>query len=118
MRRYWPAMALLAVLAAAPAWARTMVVMESRPAASAVMDGSATDVFVRFDGPVDHASATLGILHDGLVVARLHPRLNSQPNTLYAAAGRLPPGAYTLHWTARSAQDHDASAGDIAFTVR
>jgi methionine-rich copper-binding protein CopC len=64
--------------------AATMHVMESRPAAEAVMDGRQTEFFIRFDGPVDHAASVLTVLQDGRVVQVLHPRLNSQPNILYS----------------------------------
>ncbi len=99
------------------ACARPMAVMESRPAARAVMEGEATRFFVRFDGPVDHAASTLSVLRDGQVIRRLHARLNSQPDTLYATPGRLPPGNYVLHWSTRAMQARDVSEGDIPFTV-
>lgn len=111
--------ALVAWLLSAPAaMAETMHVMESLPAAHAVMDGTQTELFVRFDGPVDHAASRLEILRDGGVVQILHPRLNSQPNVLYAGVKRLPPGSYVLRWTTQAMRDHQASTGDIDFTVR
>jgi hypothetical protein len=54
-------------------------VMESRPAAEAVMDGTQTEFFNRFGGSVDHAASVLTVLQDGRVIQVLHPRLNSQP---------------------------------------
>lgn len=112
------AVLLATSLAALPAAARTMTVMDSHPSASAVMTGAAEEFFIRFDGPVDHAASALSILRDARVVATLRARLESQPNTLYATAGHLPPGGYVLHWRTVSMVDRDASEGDIPFSVR
>src|SRR4051794_2144039 len=49
----------------APASARTMRVMESYPAAHAVLDARNAQYFVRFDGPVDHRISRLFITRDG-----------------------------------------------------
>jgi methionine-rich copper-binding protein CopC len=95
-----------------------MHVMDSRPSGAAVMTQGATEFFVRFDGPVDHARSMLTVLRDGRVVQALHPRLNSQPSVLYSGVRRLPPGDYVLHWVAASAREQDVSEGDIAFAVR
>jgi methionine-rich copper-binding protein CopC len=105
-------------LIALPACAAAMHVMESRPAAEAVMAQGNTEFFVRFDGPVDHARSRLTVLRDGQVVQTLHPRLNSQPSVLYAGVPRLAPGGYVLHWMTASMREHDMSEGDIAFQVR
>ncbi len=33
------------------------------------------------------------------------PRLQSNPNVLFARAPSLAPGSYTLHWTVKTIQD-------------
>jgi methionine-rich copper-binding protein CopC len=106
------------LLGGAPAWSASMQVMESLPAAHAVMDGTQTEFFVRFDGPVDHNASRFQIVRDGVVVQTLRPRLSSQPNVLYSGVRRLEPGSYVLHWNTRSMRDQEAAAGDIEFTVR
>jgi methionine-rich copper-binding protein CopC len=111
------AMVGAAVLFGGSVVARTMHVVQSRPAALAVMDGSQTEFFVRFDGPVDHAGSVLSVMQDGRLVQLLHPRLNTQPNTLYSGVRRLAPGAYTLHWAAYSLKDHSLSQGTINFRI-
>jgi methionine-rich copper-binding protein CopC len=98
--------------------AALMHVMESQPAAEAVMDGGQTEFFIRFDGPVDHAASVLTVLQDGRVIQVLHPRLNSRPNTLYSGVSRLAPGAYVLHWMTRSMPDRDVSEGEISFSIK
>jgi hypothetical protein len=54
--------------------AAPMHVMESRPGAEAVMDGTQTEFFIRFGSPVDHAASVLTVLQDGRVIQVLHPR--------------------------------------------
>ncbi len=106
------------LMLASSALAATVRVMESRPAAQAIMDGEQTEFFVRFDAPVDHGASVLSVLRDGRIVQTLHPRLNSQPNTLYSGVRHLEAGAYVLHWMARLMQGSDVSQGDIAFSVK
>jgi len=109
---------LVALLASAPAPSLAMQVMESLPAAHAVMDETQTEFFIRFDVPVDHAASRLEIVRDGKPLQTLHPRLNSQPNVIYSSVRRLAPGAYVLRWTTRSMRDQEAAMGEIDFTVR
>jgi methionine-rich copper-binding protein CopC len=104
--------------AAAPAWAEDVRVMESAPAASAVIARRSSEFFVRFDRPVDHVRSTLDIMSDGKLVERLKPRLQSAPAVLFARAPTLPPGNYKLHWSVRTMSGVEAIEGDIPFTVK
>jgi len=104
--------------AAAPAWAEDIRVMESAPAASAVIARRSSEFFVRFDRPVDHIRSTLDIMSDGKLVERLKPRLQSAPAVLFARAPTLPPGNYKLHWSVRTMSGVEAIEGDIPFTVK
>jgi methionine-rich copper-binding protein CopC len=97
--------------------AATMHVVQSWPSVQAIMDGDQTEFFVRFDGPVDHAGSVLSVMQGGHLVQLLHPRLNTQPNTLYSGVRRLASGAYTLHWATYSFKDHSLSQGTINFRV-
>jgi methionine-rich copper-binding protein CopC len=102
-----------------PAWAaEDCVMMDSSPAANAVIAGRSSEFFVRFDRPIDHVHATLDILRDGKSVERLHPRLESAPEVLFARAPTLPAGDYKLHWSVRTMMGADATQGDIPFTVK
>jgi len=112
--------ALLTVLSitaagVAPGWARPMTVVGSFPMVNQVMDGSATSFSIRFDHPVAHGSARLTLVTPAGERA-LHARLDSQPNTLFAAVGTLPPGMYELRWAVR-AMDGQRSGGAIPFKV-
>jgi methionine-rich copper-binding protein CopC len=103
----------------APAWADDEVhVMESMPAASAVIAGRSSAFFVRFDRPIDHVRSTLDITRDGKQVERLQPRLDSAPEVLFARAPTLPAGDYKLHWLVRTIAGVEVRQGDIPFTVK
>ena len=92
-------------------------VMESAPVAHAKIGQRSSAFFVRFDRPVDHRKSTLVIKQGDRVVERLHPRLESAPEVLFAAAPTLPPGDYVLHWTVITLQGTKSVAGDIPFKV-
>ena len=102
----------------APAWAEEVLVVQSTPAASAVIDGRSSAFLVRFDRPVDHVHSTLSITRDGKLVEQLQPRLDSAPEVLFARAPTLPAGDYKLHWSVRTMAGVDAVQGDIPFTVK
>jgi methionine-rich copper-binding protein CopC len=104
--------------ALAPAWAQEVHVMQSTPAASAVINGRSSEFFVRFDRPVDHIHSTLAIMRDGKLVERLTPRLESAPEVLFARAPTLPAGDYMLHWAVHTMTGVDLIQGDIPFTVK
>lgn len=110
--------ALLLAGMALPARAEPMHVLETSPRARTTMDGTREEFFVRFDAPVDHNGSRLLVLQEGRVLRTLHPRLNASPDTLYAAAGGLPPGSYTLRWEAKSRRDGSMTEGSLEFTVR
>lgn len=112
------ALLALALLAASPLAAQTLRVMDSSPTARSVMDGNRQEVFVRFDHPVDHNASRLEILQGEAVLRVLRPRLGASPDTLYAATGGLPPGAYVLRWVARAQRDGTMTEGRLDFTVR
>jgi methionine-rich copper-binding protein CopC len=99
----------------APAWARSMAVMDSFPMVNQIMDGAATSFSIRFDGPVAHGSARL-ILVTASGDRSLRARLGGEPNTLFTAVGALRPGSYELRWAVR-AMDGQRSTGVIPFKV-
>jgi methionine-rich copper-binding protein CopC len=92
-------------------------VMESTPAAKAVIDGRTSAFFVRFDRPVDHIHSTLEVMQDGKLIERLQPRLESSPEVLFARAPTLSPGNYDLHWAVRTPSGKELVHGDIPFSV-
>lgn len=99
------------------ALARPMHMMESHPAAGAVVDGRNAQYFVRFDAPVDHRNSRLFITNAGRLVQTLPPLLSAAPEVLFASADALAPGDYELHWAAKSMPDADFTDGSVALTV-
>lgn len=92
-------------------------VAESAPKANAHIGRKNSAFFVRFDRPIDHIKSTLVIKQGDTVIERLHPRLESAPEVLFAAAPTLPPGSYMLHWAVITVQGTKAIEGDIPFQV-
>jgi methionine-rich copper-binding protein CopC len=109
--------ALVLLMLSVSAWGRQIHVVTSAPAADVVMHGRNMQYLVRFDGPVDHIHSRLEILRDGQVVERLHPRLDSAPEVLFASAPAPALGRYALHWTVKSMADEEVSEGTIPFSV-
>jgi methionine-rich copper-binding protein CopC len=101
-----------------PARADECHVMDSMPAASAVIGRRSSEFFVRFDRPVDHRHSTLDIERDGKVVERLQPRLGSAPDVLFARAPTLDAGQYQLHWAVRTLTGTEVTHGLIPFAVK
>jgi len=93
-----------------------MSVMESFPAAEAVVDGNNLQYVVRFDGLVDHRASRIWITQGDQLVRTLKPLLDSAPTVLFASSSRLPPGHYQLHWAARSMPEGELTDGSIEFT--
>ena len=51
------------------------------------------------------------------MIETLHPRLESAPEVLFAAAPTLPAGDYMLHWSVVTLQGAQVVEGDIPFKV-
>lgn len=121
MNMHRPSLLLLAAALAAigvPAFARAPQMMQSTPAAEAILDGRNLQFVIRFDSPVDHAAARLDIMQDGHLVRSLHPLIDSAPEVVFASAPALPAGRYTLRWHVGAAAGGDAANGEIAFSIR
>lgn len=117
-RRRVAAMPLMGIAwALRPAMADELRVMESTPAAKAVIDGRTSAFFVRFDRPVDHIRSTLEVMQDGKLIERLQPRLESSPEVLFARAPTLAPGNYELRWAVRTPTGSELIHGNIPFSV-
>ena len=99
------------------AWAHDVPLAESPPSVRAVFDGRNVEFFLRFDRPVDHVHSRIAIMRDGKVVKMLNPRLEAQPDVLFARAATLSPGDYKLYWLVRSKEGTDLVQGGVPFTV-
>jgi len=109
---------LFATVFPASAWAQDVQVTDSHPKAQAVIGEPGSSFYVRFDRPIDHIHSNLSIRRDGKLVEQLQPRLQSEPNVLFARAPTLPPGEYHLRWTVRTMAGVQVIQGDIPFTIR
>ncbi len=98
-------------------WCRPMRMIETLPAAQAIVDGNNAQYVVRFDGPVDHRASRLIIMRGTSVVRNLRPLLDSAPEVLFASGPRLPAGDYQLKWSVKSMPDGDFTDGSIDFKV-
>jgi methionine-rich copper-binding protein CopC len=100
------------------AWAQVIKVVETGPAANAVLDRLPdAGVSVRFDKPVDHIHSVIFIKRDGKVLQTLHPRFKTEPQVLFANATPLSPGNYTLAWSVITLEDKHVAEGEIPFTI-
>lgn len=99
------------------AHAEDLKVIETGPAANAVLSGPSEGFFVRFNQPVDHVSSRLFVKRGGEIVETLVPRLQSNPNVLFARAPTLPAGQYMLHWVVKTVADAKAEEGDVPFSI-
>jgi methionine-rich copper-binding protein CopC len=97
--------------------AQELKVLETNPAANAVMDTRSDGFFVRFNQPVDHINSRLLVKRGDVVVETLVPRLQSNPNVLFARAPTLPSGQYTLHWVVKTMTDARIEQGDVPFSI-
>ncbi len=118
--RHWTTvmLALLGIVAMTPgAHADELKVLETGPAANAVLDSVSDGFFVRFNQPVDHINSRLLVKRGSEVVETLQPRLQSNPNVLFARAATLPPGNYTLHWAVKTMTDARIEQGGVPFSI-
>ena len=106
---------LALAVATAAGDARAVSMIDSSPKVDEIVQGKATAFALRFDQLVNHRSSRL-ILVTPQGNRSLTLRLSTEPNTLYADAGPLPPGKYELQWEAH-AIDGTIVKGSIPFTV-
>ena len=89
----------------------------SRPAADSMLAAEDRRYFVRFDRPVDHVRSRLIIRQGSRLVALLVPRLEAEPEVLFAMAPELPPGRYRFEWQVISLEDALIVEGGADYTV-
>ena len=82
-----------------------------------VVERLSLGLIVRFDRPVDHAGSFLAIIGNGAVIRTLRPRLEAEPNVVFARTSMLPPGDYALHWSVHSLDGENFERGSMPFTV-
>jgi methionine-rich copper-binding protein CopC len=99
-----------------PSDATALQLIDQNPKVDELVDGNAVAFALRFDGPVDHENASMTLITpEG--ERPLGVRLETAPDVLYGAIGRLAPGHYQLRWQAR-AVDGATLSGVFPFRVR
>ena len=76
-----------------------------------------TELLVRFDRPISHGLSSLSLVRDGRIVATAHPRLEAQPNVLFARIQTPMTGRYIVHWTVCPEGSNDRYDGEFPLTV-
>lgn len=107
---------LLALALAQPACAETMRLLGAEPRPNQVMSGSGVAFALHFDHPLDHEASRFMLVGANGTSRTVPVRLQSRPSVLYGSVGQLPPGRYTLNWSAR-ASNGAALSGTLPFTV-
>jgi methionine-rich copper-binding protein CopC len=102
----------------AAARADDLKVLETNPVANGTMDARSDGFLVRFNQPVDHINSRLLVKRGSETVETLTPRLQSNPNVLFARAPALAPGSYTLHWEVKTMADARIEQGDVPFSIK
>ncbi len=117
MRSGLIAVLLLTLAMTTPVRADDLKVLETGPAANATVATRSDGFFVRFNQPVDHVNSRLFVKRGDETVETLTPRLQSNPNVLFARAPTLPAGKYTLHWVVKTLADARIEQGDVPFSI-
>jgi hypothetical protein len=87
------------------------------PLESVTIGANGTDLLVRFDHPISHEQSWLLLIRDGTVVACLHPRLEAQPNVLFARIHTPAKGNYLVHWIVVPEGSNERYDGEFPFMV-
>jgi methionine-rich copper-binding protein CopC len=103
--------------ASTAARAADLKVIDTWPAANAVIDSRSDGFIVRFNQPIDHVFSSIFVKRGDQTVETLKARLDSAPEVLFARAPSLPAGSYTLHWVVKTIQDQRIEQGDVPFTI-
>ena len=112
------ALACVGMLAASTAArAADLKVIDTWPAANALIDSRSDGFIVRFNQPIDHVFSSIFVKRGDQTVETLKARLDSAPEVLFARAPTLPAGSYTLHWVVKTIQDQRIEQGDVPFTI-
>ena len=92
-------------------------VLETNPAANAVVDSRSDGFLLRFNRAIDHVNSRIFVKRGSEIVETLQPRVDTEVNVLFARASTLPTGQYTLHWVVKTMQDATIEQGDVPFSI-
>jgi methionine-rich copper-binding protein CopC len=92
------------------------IIVQSAPAADAVIKGSDLPVALRFNSRVDQQRSRLILTGPDGQSRPLAMSAAAAPDTITARATGLQPGAYTLRWQVLAVDGH-ITRGDIPFRI-
>ena len=107
--------AAILLLTSPQAWAHAIVV-ESTPAADAVISGAALDIKLRFNSRIDGRRSKLILVSPDGASHDVTPLAQASPDSISAKASELVPGKYQLRWQVL-ANDGHITRGSIPFSV-
>lgn len=93
------------------------IILESSPAASAIISPGPVPLTLRFNSRIDHARSVMTLIDGGKQQTRLSISPQSPRDELVATTTALVPGAYRIRWQVLSVDGH-ITRGDIPFTVQ
>jgi hypothetical protein len=76
-----------------------------------------TELLLRFDRPINHATSFLSLVRDGRIIETVHFRLESAPNVLFARIQTPTRGNYVVRWTVCPTGSSERYDGELPFTV-
>jgi copper transport protein len=116
--RHVAAAAVVALLAAAPAWGHAGLTL-SEPAAGAALGDTPTAIELTFSEPPQASLSSIKVLDANGRPRRVGrvERTPADPLSVTARVARLPRGVYTVVWRIVSAVDGHATSGSYAFGV-
>ena len=84
---------------------------------SVTINEKSTEIIVKFDRPISHERSSLVHLLKGKIVDTLHPRLQAEPNVLFARIGTHESGDYLVRWVVCPQGSNDRYDGEFTFTI-
>lgn len=107
---------VVAISFSAQLWAHA-VLMESTPAANAVVSGDSIAITLRFNVRIDGGRSKVHLESSDGTSVNLPTTTDAGPDRLQSQATGLKPGAYKLIWQVLASDGH-MTRGEIPFTVR
>ncbi|HET6158537.1 MAG TPA: copper resistance CopC family protein [Dongiaceae bacterium] len=115
LRNLAAAVATLAAVGTAPAWAHAVIVSASPTAEEHVAAGKLA-IRIEFNSRIDKARSRLEVTDLAGVKSNVPIDPAGEPNIVAGTTGDLVPGAYVLRWQVLAIDGH-ITRGDIPFTV-
>ena len=84
---------------------------------SVTINEKSTEIVIKFDRPISHERSSLVLVLKGKIVDTLHPRLQAEPNVLFARIVTPGSGDYLVRWIVCPQGSNDRYDGEFTFTI-